>query len=277
MASKTSLIALARFQKITALYTYALFSVLLLSIVVWIVIPFGTLFAEPNAIKTNVALALISLVLGAVLPLLLSYIIGDKVTHGKNKQLHRFNGALFALLSYWVSLFFSFLSFEFINAIHSSFTEPYATIISSWPIAATLIVMAIIAWPYAHAPGKTSLLESPYFRAASVASIVAVHGYIMYNLFRYGSDESILIMVPTYCLALIVLFAASYKILSPLFSASGTRVTAAIIATSIAYIATTYAGQLLSTATYDAVTIVAPLLIGILAWGTFLVLARGKA
>lgn len=103
------------------------------------------------------------------------------------------------------------------------------------------------------------------------------HGYIMYNLFRYGSDESILIMVPTYCLALIVLFAASYKILSPLFLASGTRVTAAIIATSIAYIATTYAGQLLSTATYDAVTIVAPLLIGILAWGTFLVLARGKA
>lgn len=83
---------------------YILFSLLVIATLISTTIPFGMLLFNPNALHYNVAITLIALTLGALLPALLGYIIGDHSVKTKSKLSHHFTGVLFGLLAYWIMM-----------------------------------------------------------------------------------------------------------------------------------------------------------------------------
>ena len=86
-------------NSITVRFGYALFALMVLSVVTSTIIPLSQALSYPTARHLNIWLMLLSFSAAAVLPLLVSYLIGDKVTHNKNKLLHHYNGVLFGLAS----------------------------------------------------------------------------------------------------------------------------------------------------------------------------------
>lgn len=83
---------------------YILFSLLVIATLISTTIPFGILLFNPNALHHNVTITLIAFTLGALLPSLLGYIIGDHSVKTKGKLNHHFAGVLFGLLAYWIMM-----------------------------------------------------------------------------------------------------------------------------------------------------------------------------
>lgn len=81
---------------------YSLFGLLIVATLFSTVIPFGTILTNPNSIKLNVTVALIALTVGAILPVLVGYLLGEKSIVSKRKVQHHFNGMAFGLLAYWL-------------------------------------------------------------------------------------------------------------------------------------------------------------------------------
>jgi len=85
---------------------YVLFGLLVVSVVLSTTIPFGLILMNPYSIKSNVIIMMLALTLGAILPVLAGYFIGDQSVKSKSKMSHHFNGVLFGLLAYWVMILF---------------------------------------------------------------------------------------------------------------------------------------------------------------------------
>lgn len=86
---------------------YILFFLLTIGVLVSTTIPFGIMLFNPRVLHGNVAVLLIALTVGALLPVTLGYIIGDQSVKTKNRLSHHFNGVLFGLLAFWVATLFS--------------------------------------------------------------------------------------------------------------------------------------------------------------------------
>jgi len=80
---------------------YILFALLVITTIISTTIPFGTILSHPQSLKVNVTIAMLALTIGAVLPVLVGYIVGDRSIKSKNIMSHHFNGVLFGLLAYW--------------------------------------------------------------------------------------------------------------------------------------------------------------------------------
>lgn len=81
---------------------YVLFALLIVSIILSTLIPFGGLLFTPRVLYWNVILLTVFLVVGAILPVLIGYFVGDQSVKSKSKLTHHFNGVLFGLLAYWM-------------------------------------------------------------------------------------------------------------------------------------------------------------------------------
>jgi hypothetical protein len=256
-------------KNVTIVFGYSLFAFSLLAITLSTVIPFGSIYFNPASRHLNVAILLISLVSSAVLPPLLSYIIGDQVTHAKNKANHHFNGVLFGIAAYWVALFFSFVMSETITKVRDSFAEPLATIINGWPIVATIVIMAIVAFSYAHHQKKNStVLEYKPYQIILLTSILGMFAYSLV-LQHFYSDSNLVvsllsILIPT------VIVAVSYRLLGQ-YNPVSTRLTLSLVAMSIGYITVSVAAQLV---TDPSPNISAPITMGVLSIVTYLLLIR---
>ena len=80
---------------------YTLFILLLIAVLISTTIPMGMMLFNPRVLHYNVAVLAVALTIGALLPFLVGYLIGDRSTKSKNKINHHFNGVLFGLLGYW--------------------------------------------------------------------------------------------------------------------------------------------------------------------------------
>lgn len=65
---------------------------------------------DPRILHYNVALFAISLTVGALLPALVGYTIGDHAVKSKGKLRHHFNGILFGLLAYGIMMLVAVLT-----------------------------------------------------------------------------------------------------------------------------------------------------------------------
>lgn len=81
---------------------FILFGLLVLGWILSTAVPFGKMLFTPNVLHFNVAVILIGLTVGALLPFVIGYVIGDGSVKSKNKVSHSFNGVLFGLLAYWI-------------------------------------------------------------------------------------------------------------------------------------------------------------------------------
>lgn len=79
---------------------YILFFLLVVATLVSTTIPLGIMLFDPRVLHYNVAIIAVSLTVGAVLPVLVGYSIGDHSAKSKSKLSHHFNGMLFGLLAY---------------------------------------------------------------------------------------------------------------------------------------------------------------------------------
>lgn len=234
-----------KFKKITIIFGYSLFALLVLATTISTIIPFGSMLLNPTVRHLNVAVLLVSLVAGAILPPLVSYLIGDRATHSKSKLDHHFNGVLFGIASYWLSTFFFFIASDVISNIRSAFSEPLATAIVSWPILPTLIILTAVAFGYVKSKQKVvSVLEYKPYQLSLFVGVVATFAYILSHQ-SYGLDM-MQVMSMLYVVVPVVLIGLAYLTLpTRLYSSLSARLAGAVVAVSVGFIASSIAGQLL--------------------------------
>ncbi len=258
-------------KKLTIIFGYSLFVLLLLALVLFTIIPFGSILFDPAVRHFSVALSLTALIAGAVLPTLISYFFGDLATRIKSSTDRHFNGVLFGIAAYWLSNLFTFISSNDIEYVRKSFSEPLATAINGWPVLATVVVMSAVAIRYARQKKyQASLLESRSYQLVLFGGIVAVFAYALIYGFHPGSNSDWRPLLESVVVPMIF-FGLSYSALFGRSITKSSRLTLAAVALSIGYIAYSVWGQLFSGVTPSLYPFL-PLTIGFLILAMYLLL-----
>ena len=264
-------------KKITVAFGYGLFALILLGTITSTIIPYTTLLMNPMVRHFNVAMFLVAFVAAAVLPALISYIIGDRATHKKNKLAHHYNGVLFGIGGYWLSmsLVSSYASLVY-EPLRQQFPEYAVLIVNGLPIVALLIIMLVVALTYvSRQKKKDSVIEHLPYQLVLIGIFVAHFVSLLASIFSQPNEFAVWSLV--YVFVFVAMIAISYKFVAKLHPTRLARLTAAIIAVSIAFIASVIAGQIVSFATYNVLTMLVPLGIGVVTWIGYLLLMARKA
>jgi hypothetical protein len=236
-------------KKVTIAFGYSLFAITIITLIIFTIIPFGGLAFDPHTINhTNTIILLITLVAGAIGPTLISYFLGDRATHIRNKTSHHYNGVLFGIAAYWMTLFFDFTSigtgiFSGIMQDNSLF---FPIVNNAWPIVTTSIIMIIVALTYAkHQKNKSSVLEHRPYRIVLIGSFVAFIGFLLigYASQNFNSDDTLLSVLSL--LTPIIITIVAFAVLKSQSSKS-VRLATSIVVMSIGAIASSLAGQIIS-------------------------------
>jgi hypothetical protein len=151
---------------------YILFGLLILTVALSTIIPYGTILINPYSIKLNVVVAMLSLTIGALLPVLVGYVIGDHSVKSKSALSHHFNGVLFGLLAYWVMTVFAL--FVPIHLLPFSDNNTRLIFMNLLPgIAVGIVAIALAIAHVRSAKASRDLLEYKPFVAVLISSILA--------------------------------------------------------------------------------------------------------
>jgi len=266
MKKKNKQANLSSQRNVTVFFGYSLFVLTLVAVTVSTVIPLGNLFFSPSVRHFNVALTLASFVAAAILPPLVSYILGDRSTHNKNKVSHHFNGVLFGIASYWLSLLSGLMGSMTISLVRDNFAEPWATVINGWPILAIILVMAVVATTYAHSrKDKGSVLQHVPYQIVLIAGMVSTFVYLSTG--QYYMQDFAWLVSARYIVVPTAMIAISYKSLAKAQPSRLSRLTFAVVAVSIGFIAMTTAGQFISYLTTNELV---PMFVGVIVWLVYL-------
>jgi len=248
--------------KVTTIFGYVLFALTVFSFIFTTAIPFGSSLQYPTARHFNIIVIILVFGITAILPALVSYLIGDKATHAKNKALHHYNGVLFGITSYWLAILFSWVGFGSIPFVS---TQPYLIPIvvgNIVPVILTIIIMAIIALNYAKKQNnKTSVLLYKPFQVVLITSVLLAYVYPYLSGDFAGGFIAVLgtLALP------VVLTAIAYRVLAKRHTTRLTRLSDALIALSMGWIATWLANTLIITAIHEPLQL-AFQIVGILAY-----------
>ena len=110
----------------TVVFGYGLFALIVLGALLWTVIPLSNALFYPTSRHFNIIMLMISFVASAVLPAIVSYKVGDRATHTKNKGLHHYNGVLFGVAAFWLATVFSYVAWAPLASI-SEIPVPFST------------------------------------------------------------------------------------------------------------------------------------------------------
>ena len=152
---------------------YTLFSLLLISVFFSTTLPWTSILSHPNSIKINAVIAMISLTIGALLPVVVGYVIGDHSVKSKSKLGHHFNGMLFGLFAYW----FMILTSAFIAIPSHLFPDNNVRLVLAnlLPGICVAIVASVIAVIHVRSKqAKLDVLEYKPFVLVFIASIIAM-------------------------------------------------------------------------------------------------------
>lgn len=259
-------------RNITTVFGYTLFVITILAIVVFTVVPFGMFFFDPVALHFNIAVMLIALVAGAVLPTVVAYIIGDKVTHEKNKASHHYNGVLFGVAAYWLAQVFEIVRITSSVSIDDSLGVVSSSVMGAWPILATIIIMTFVAVTYAHTQKqKSSMFYHLPYQLVLIATVITFIVYIAFNQ-DYSSLQSTLFSTASLLIPFI-LVVVSYRVMRVKSQPRLERLSRAIVAMSMGGIAVSLAGQFISAMNVSLYTVtLLSWVIGVVVWLLYLVL-----
>jgi len=222
-------------MKTTIVFGYSLFALMVLSYLVTIAIPFSLQLQVPTVRHFNVIVMILVFGIAAILPALVSYIIGDKATPTKNKVLHHYNGVLFAIGAFWAAMSFSWIQFTSFQGLSD---QPYPVpmiITNITPVILTILLMAIIAVNYARQQKNTSsVLQYRPFQIIVIALVLISHAYPNLSGFAAVNAAAILGSVS----APIIATTLAYVILARYGQTPLARLSDAIVAMSIGWVAT---------------------------------------
>jgi hypothetical protein len=222
-------------NNVTVLFGYGLFIATVISFIISTLIPFGSVLINPNARHANIIIILIVFAVSVILPALFSYLIGDKVTHVKNKTLHHYNGVLFGIAAYWLATTFNMIS-VYTTPVEASFLVSIG-LNSIVPVILTLAVMTILAIYFVKSSKNTqSVLYYRPFQILLSANILIFFGYLALNQINASESNVLLGLLAFLFPAVITLI--SYSVLGKHHAKKITRLTDALVAMSIAWIAT---------------------------------------
>lgn len=266
-----------RIKNATILFGYGLFAFIVVDVLISTVIPWTTILFNPHTNHLNVWVFTISLAAGVILPTLIAYILGDRATHVKNKASHHYNGVLFGVAAYWLSLIFSVVGGSLIEALPNNLpSTAMSAIVNGWPIVATTIVMGFVAFSYAHhQKNKTSVMEHAPYQWTLVGSVIAffVIGIIIPVMTH--AEMLLISFVPLVLTVVAVLI--SYTALRHLRSRH-LRVMSAVTATTFGLVALSVATRIAADIFYVGVSIVPTIVaiaFGLAVWiGYLVVVAR---
>lgn len=193
----------------------------------------------------NILVFTASLIAGAVLPTLLSYFIGDRLTHSKNKLVHHFDGVLFGIAAFWISLFIGYFSTDAITWLRSIFPDTFAHVMNSaWQIAVPALIMTMTAYAYTHQrKSKSSLIEFRPYQMVLFSSITLFGISVLVGAF----DPSALFITVLLTIVMpLFLTALSYVALFKLPFSQSSRLTLSVLSMSFAYTAFYVTGLSLS-------------------------------
>lgn len=267
------------FKKVTVLFGYALFILVLINLIIGTIIPWTGLLFTPYPIqKTNVVVQLLSFIFAVILPPVVGYILGQKMTHRHDRLTHHFNGVLFGIVAFWVSNFVSFAAVDTLEPIRSTFSEPWATVVNSWPIVATLLIMSGLAFYYAHnIKQKDSVLHDRVYQVALFASVVSIPVYVAVFLTKYNDAGSLIYD----CIFLAIVFgliAISRAVVHRFQPTQKNPLALSVIAVSMGLIVEQLAGGLISMISPFYLTVLIPsAVLGVIAWLLYLILVIRKA
>lgn len=222
-------------NKITITFGYGLFAALLASTVLFTVVPLGGILFRPEVKHFNVAVILITFTVSAILPVLASYILGDRATHSKNKILHHYNGVLFAVAAYWFTWVIGYVNFNGFG-LYDVLPIPWATL-AAGAVPVLLVTAAMVGVAILHARGRharqVATLDLSY-RFVLIGSIVIFNAGLAVSVLASGSG------LPSgipYLLVPIVVTLVSYVTLKKSIGARSERFMSALIAMSFVHIA----------------------------------------
>ncbi len=267
------------FKKVTILFGYGLFVLVVIDLIITIVIPWATLLVQPYVLsKLNISIQLVSFVFAVILPPLIGYILGQKVTHRHDRLTHHFNGVLFGIVAYWVSIFMSLVAADTMLPIRRAFDEPLATIVAAWPILATLIIMSIIAFYYAHNhKQKDSVLQDRVYQTALLVGVLSIPVYEFFFLINaYDSLSLVLTLIQVaVTLGLVVL---SRYVIHRFQPTQKNPLSLSVIAVSIGLITMQLSGAIIALANpWYVFILVTSGVLGIVAWLLYLLTIIRKA
>jgi hypothetical protein len=252
---------------VTVRFGYGLFALTILAVVVSTVVPLGNALTYPTARHFNILVMMISFVGVAVLPALISYLVGDRATHVKNRALHHYNGVLFGIASYWLMMVFGYFGFS--SALgFAELSFPMSLVINSIvPIILTIGVMTLLAISAAkRSKSSLSVLHHPPFQVVLLTSFIAAITISLAPQYLTPENFSVLALMYVVIPASMVFF--SYKFLSVLGFSKSVTLAAATIAVSVAFISASVLSQLMMGIAYSALV---PIGIGLAVWIGYLV------
>ncbi|HEY8992910.1 MAG TPA: hypothetical protein VIM37_03635 [Candidatus Microsaccharimonas sp.] len=268
-----------RLKDSTIIFGYGIFALTILNVIISTVIPWISLIITPHILVFNASVFLIALVAGAILPILISYILGDRATHVKNKTSHHFNGVLFGVAAYWVSVFFTMSGPYTTPFVHEHVTNVIlSAIVNAWPILATTIIMVFVAVSYARYQNKkVSVLEHKPYQLVLFGAVLANVVYMIINQL-FSSPESLPISI-VYIVAIVILFAISYVALRKVQSSRLMSALLATVALTMAFAALSVAAQLVFTV-FTTGDFLIPMMVaggfGLIVWISYLFLLTRK-
>ena len=261
-----------RQKNITIVFGYSLFILIVISVIVSTIIPWTNIYFSPHVNQLNALVFMVSLAAGVILPTLISYFLGDRATHVKNKASHHYNGVLFGIAAYWLSLVFAVIGSYTISAMRDAFPSVVlSAIVNGWPILATTIVMIFVAVSYArHQKKKASVMEHTLYQWVLAGSIITLFTLGIINQIMTDFSYLVSILIPMFItvIAILVSYVALRNQPSP-----PVRLMSAIVATTIGLVALTVATQLAASIFFIGPTIT-PIFIasgfGLIVWVGYL-------
>lgn len=234
--------------KLTTIFGYALFAVTVLSYLLTYAIPMSSALQYPGVRHFNVIAMVVVIGISAILPALVSYLIGDRATHTKNKALHHYNGVLFGIAAYWAAALFSWVSFSAMLSVGHS---PYPTgMVVNFVIPVILAVLIMIAVAISYAKkqkSNASVLQYRPFQIVLIASVVI--GFIFPYISNYIND-TILGVIGTLSIPLVAT-AVAYIVLAKYQTTRLARLSDAIIAMSMGWVTVWLASSLIAAAIFE--------------------------
>lgn len=190
---------------------YSLFALLIVAVALTTAVPFGKMLFSPHVLRFNVSLFMISLIVGALLPALVGYFIGDHAVKAKSRVRHHFNGALLGLLAMWIMMLLGM----FVWIPYESFgLDDRVRIVLANLFPSVVIASIATALAVAHVRSRKAthdLIEYKPYGILLIASIVAMPIGLMVNSLVVGSRIGIDSLL--YLGVLLLLGAISYATL----------------------------------------------------------------
>lgn len=160
---------------------YILFALLAVATLISVTVPYTVLLFNPKVLHVNVAVTLIAFTVGALLPVLLGYLIGDHAIKSKSKLNHHFTGVLFGLLAYWIMMLpvmFVVSPIDWMTSNHN------AGLIIANTLPAVIVAVVACVLAIAHVKGRYAKQDIIAYRPFVVVLIAAILPLPLWSLLQ---------------------------------------------------------------------------------------------